>query len=156
LLKWLFFSALLLPVTDPHEIANVCGIDGIKFMIESAKKSPLKCKFMLSSCVPAVSFEDSGAILDANIIGKEFIPDKDIFGLAEMMNAPGVLSCDKDVLKKLLAAINADKIIDGHGVMLGGKTVNAYRVAGVYTDHEYVSAKDLKSRIANGMYVLLG
>ncbi|MCZ9892181.1 amidohydrolase family protein [Brachyspira hyodysenteriae] len=121
-------------VTDPHEIANVCGIEGIKFMIESAKKSPLKCKFMLSSCVPAVNFEDSGAVLDSNII-EEFINDEDIFGLAEMMNAPGVLSCDKDVLKKLLAAINADKIIDGHGVMLGGKTVNAYRAAGVYTDH---------------------
>ena len=79
-------------------------------MINSAKKSPLKCKFMLSSCVPAVGFEDSGAVLDSKII-EEFINDEDIFGLAEMMNAPGVLSLDKDVLKKLVAAINADKII---------------------------------------------
>lgn len=141
-------------ITDPHEIANVCGIDGIKFMIESAKKSPLKCKFMLSSCVPAIDFEDSGAVLDSNII-EEFINDEDIFGLAEMMNSPGVLSLDKEVLKKLIAAINADKIIDGHGVMLGEKTLSAYRTAGIYTDHECVSAKELKARIANGMYVLL-
>ncbi|WP_157154666.1 adenine deaminase [Brachyspira murdochii] len=141
-------------ITDPHEIANVCGIEGIKFMINSAKKSPLKCKFMLSSCVPAVGFEDSGAILDADTI-EEFINDDNIFGLAEMMNAQGVLSLDREVLRKLIASINAGKIIDGHGVMLGGKTLNAYRAAGVYTDHECVSAKDLKARIANGMYVLL-
>ena len=143
-----------LVITDPHEIANVCGIEGIKFMIDSAKKTPLKCKFMLSSCVPSVAFEDAGAVLDASVI-EEFINDEDIFGLAEMMNCPGVLSLDKDVLRKLNAAINASKIIDGHGVMLGGKTLNAYRAAGVYTDHECVSAKDLKARIANGMYVLL-
>ena len=80
--------------------------------------------------MPAVGFEDSGAVLDSKII-EEFINDEDIFGLAEMMNAPGVLSLDKDVLKKLVAAINADKIIDGHGVMLGGKTLNAYRSAGL-------------------------
>jgi len=141
-------------IADPHEIANVKGIAGVKFMIESAKNTPLKFHFMIPSCVPATEFEDAGAILDHKEIAS-IIGSSDIFGLGEMMNVPGVLNLNEDVLEKLALAHNENKIIDGHGPMLDGKLLNAYTACGVKTDHECVSVHELKQRIANGMYVLL-
>ncbi len=154
------FAKIVIPhgtttvIADPHEIANIKGIDGVKFMIESAKKTPLKCHFMMPSCVPTTDFEDTGAILDHKEIAK-IIGSDDILGLGEMMNSIGVLNASDDILEKLILAHNENKIIDGHGPMLDGKLLNAYTVSGIKTDHECVSAKELKDRIANGMYVLL-
>lgn len=141
-------------IADPHEIANVKGNEGIRFMIASSKRVPLKVHFMAPSCVPATNFEDAGAALDEKEIF-ELLEEKSIFGLGEMMNAPGLLACDKDVLEKLSHAQNAEKIIDGHAPMLDGKRLNAYRVSGVKTDHECVSVEELKERVSRGMYVLL-
>lgn len=141
-------------VADPHEIANVKGVDGIRFMINSSKNVPLKYHFMIPSCVPATGFEDSGAILDAKEVGK-LLKEEEILGLGEMMNSPGLLSCDEDVLEKLCEAWNVGKPVDGHGPMLEGKNLNAYRVSGVKTDHECVSVAELRDRISRGMYVLL-
>lgn len=141
-------------IADPHEIANVKGVDGIRFMINSSKNVPLKCHFMIPSCVPATSFEDSGAVLDSKDVAS-LLKEEDILGLGEMMNSPGLLSCDEDVLEKLCAAWNMGKPIDGHAPMLDGRDLNAYRVSGVKTDHECVSVAELRDRIARGMYVLL-
>lgn len=154
------FAKMVIPhgtttvIADPHEIANVRGIAGVKFMIESAKSTPLRFHFMIPSCVPATEFEDAGAILDYKEIAS-IIGSSDIFGLGEMMNFPGVLNSSDDTLEKLALAHNENKIIDGHGPMLDGKLLNAYTACGVKTDHECVSVHELKDRIANGMYVFL-
>ena len=137
-------------VCDPHEIANVCGIEGILYMMESAKKSPMDYYFMLPSCVPAADFEDAGARLDADTTA-ECMQKYDFLGLAEMMNYPGVLAKDSQVLDKLKTA----KIIDGHAPMLSGNELNAYCAAGIITDHECTSADEMEEKISKGMYALL-
>ncbi|MEE0943926.1 MAG: adenine deaminase [Clostridia bacterium] len=137
-------------ICDPHEIANVCGIDGILFMMENAKNSPLDFKFMLPSCVPAASFEDSGAVIDAKKT-KEYMEEYDFFGLAEMMNYPGLLFKDKEVLDK----ISFSKVIDGHAPSVSGKDLCAYAGSGILTDHECTSAKEMEEKISSGMYALL-
>lgn len=141
-------------IADPHEIANVKGIDGIQFMISSSRRVPLKCHFMAPSCVPATDFEDSGAVLSSREI-EEIIKEPRIIGLGEMMNSVGLLNNDKDILEKLSLTINEDKLIDGHGPMLSGKQLNGYRASGVKTDHECSTVSELKERLSSGMYVLL-
>ena len=154
------FGEIVLPtgttmiITDPHEIVNVSGIDGLNFMINSSKQTALKCLFMLSSCVPATENEESGYILDSKEV-QRLITDNNIFGLAEMMNFHGLLNLDEDVLLKLVHSINANKVIDGHGVTLRGKSLNAYKASGVTTDHECTTKEDLIERVHCGMYVLL-
>lgn len=154
------FAELVVPfgttavIADPHEISNVKGTDGINFMLNSAHRVPLKVKFMAPSCVPCTNFEDSGAVIDADDM-EELISDSRIFGLGELMNAPGLHSSDPEVLEKLCLAINAKKTIDGHAPGLTGKLLNAYRVAGITTDHECVNAEEVRARLRRGMYVLL-
>lgn len=137
-------------VCDPHEIANVCGIDGILYMMESSNKVPMDFHFMLPSCVPAADFEDSGAVINAAKT-REYLGKYDFLGLAEMMNYPGLLAKDKEVLDKIAAA----EIVDGHAPSVTGKDINAYAACGISTDHECTSAEEMEEKIAAGMYALL-
>lgn len=137
-------------IADPHEIANVKGIEGIRFMIEESKDQPVSMYFMLPSCVPSGPFETAGAILSADKL-QELIDDEKVLGLGEMMNFPGVIFGDDDVLNKLLLA--KDKIIDGHAPGLMGNDLNAYILAGVLTDHECSTKEEMENRLRRGMYV---
>lgn len=154
------FAELVIPfgtgtvIADPHEIANVKGLDGIRYMLESAKQSLLDVKIMLPSCVPALPFEDAGAVLSADDL-EELIAEENVFGLGEMMNVPGVLMQDDSVLKKLALAYNAGKMIDGHAPQTAGDALDLYALAGVRSDHECTTPEEAKDRIRRGMYVLL-
>lgn len=139
-------------VADSHEIANVCGKDGVKYMVESAKTTPLDVFMMIPSCVPATSFETSGAKLDVEDI-KELRKLHNVIGLGEMMNYPGVIEGDKDVHDKLDAF--QDLFIDGHAPSVFGKDLNAYVLAGVKTDHECTHPLELVDKIKRGMYIHL-
>ncbi|MBQ7794613.1 MAG: adenine deaminase [Clostridia bacterium] len=137
-------------VCDPHEIANVCGIDGILYMQKSAGKSPMDFHFMLPSCVPAAAFEDSGATITAADTAEYFKKYK-FLGLAEMMNYPGLLFKDEEVLGKLDSA----EIIDGHAPSVSGKELMAYAGCGILTDHECTSKEEMEEKLSAGMYALL-
>ncbi len=141
-------------VADPHEIVNVCGLDGLEYMLAAAARTALDVKFMLPSCVPSTAFENSGAVLDAAVIEK-LIGDPSIVGLGEFMDYPGVIAAHEPVLDKLLAAYRADKPIDGHSPAVCGLALNAYAAARIGTDHECIRAEDMLERISRGMYVLL-
>lgn len=152
------FSKIVVPcgtttvISDPHEIANVLGINGIRFMIANSKDIPLDTYVMLSSCVPATIFCTSGASLSANELEK-LIKEPEVLGLAEMMNVPGVLFKDEDILDKL--SLFREKIIDGHAPGLSKEDLNAYIAAGVMADHECTTADEAKEKISKGMYVML-
>jgi len=122
-------------VSDPHEIANVLGVKGVEFMIENGKKVPLKFNFGAPSCVPATSFESAGAIIDSDDI-KKMMENPDIKYLAEMMNYPGVIYQDEEVLKKIAWAKHYNKPVDGHAPGVRGEDLDKYIAAGIYTDHE--------------------
>jgi len=139
-------------VTDPHEIANVLGSNGVRFMAESARGVPLNVFFMIPSCVPATHLETSGAVLRADDI-KTLLAEPWALGLAEMMNFPGVISGDPDVLKKIDAA--EGRRIDGHAPFLSGKDLNAYLVAGIRSDHETTNQKEAKEKLKNGMWIMV-
>ncbi len=141
-------------IADPHEIANVCGLEGLKYMIAAAKKTKLKIIFAMPSCVPATDFEDAGAILNAEDM-EEIFSDENIFGLGEFMNAPGVINCDEKALKKILLAKKFNKLIDGHGPNLTEKNLNAYVAAGILGDHECMTVEEMKEKISRGMYILI-
>ncbi|MCG8395411.1 adenine deaminase [Bacillus atrophaeus] len=141
-------------ITDPHEIANVAGSKGIKFMIEQARKTPLNIHFMLPSSVPAASFERSGAILKAADL-KSFYKEKEVLGLAEVMDYVSVGQGEDDMLDKLLDAKLAGKRIDGHLAGLSTDFVNIYRTAFVLNDHEVTTKEEALDRIRRGMYVML-
>jgi adenine deaminase len=141
-------------VSDPHEIANVLGIEGIDFMIENARQVPLKFFFGAPSCVPATSFETAGATIDADQIA-ELLNRQEILYLAEMMNYPGVLAGDEQVLAKIRHAVAAGKPIDGHAPGLLGKTAAAYAAAGISTDHECVTLQEAIDKIGAGMSILI-
>lgn len=141
-------------IADPHEIVNVCGLDGMHYMLNAAKHTPLDIKYMLPSCVPATPFEHSGAIIDAQAM-TEIITEKEILGLGEFMNYPGILNCDKSCIDKLVLCKNNHKFVDGHSPGLSGKELNAYTVAGVHDDHECSTIEEMDERITNGMYILL-
>ena len=148
------FARVMLPrgvtgvVADPHEIVNVCGEAGLQFMLDSARGVPLDVWYMLPSCVPATPFDSSGCTLDA-AQSRRLMETYGLTGLGEMMNLPGVLSGDGEVLDKIAAA----RIVDGHAPLVRGKELNAYLSAGVSTDHESVSAEEAREKIARGMYV---
>lgn len=154
------FAELILPfgtttvVADPHEIANVKGMDGLRYMLEASRGLPLSVRVMLSSCVPALPVEDAGATLEAADLAP-LLSDPDVGGLAEMMNVPGLLGGAPDVLEKVAAAQAAGKVIDGHAPMLSGAGLDAYAALGVNTDHECTTPEELKERVARGMYVLM-
>ncbi|MDA9087003.1 adenine deaminase [Polaribacter sp.] len=141
-------------VSDPHEIANVLGVKGVEFMIENGKKVPLKFNFGAPSCVPATSFESAGAIIDADDI-KLMMENRDIKYLAEMMNYPGVLFDDEEVLKKIQHSKNNNKPIDGHAPGLRGDAVTKYIAAGISTDHECFTFDEALEKLQKGMKVLI-
>lgn len=139
-------------IIDPHEIANVAGSRGIRFMAESAQGIPLTVFIMAPSCVPATNMETSGAVLRAAEI-KSLLKEPWVIGLAEMMNFPGVIYRDPEVLKKIEQA--KGKRIDGHAPLLSGKLLNAYLTAGIRSDHECTTLKEAKEKLANGMWIMI-
>ena len=139
-------------IADPHEIANVCGRDGINYLIESSKDIPLNIFFMIPSCVPATDFEDSGASITYNDIEKLLKKDL-VLGLGELMDYPNVINGDISMLKKMDLAKR--KIIDGHAPGLLGRDLNAYMINGVKTDHECSTQEEMRERLNRGMYVIL-
>ncbi|MAC87259.1 MAG: adenine deaminase [Gammaproteobacteria bacterium] len=141
-------------VSDPHEIANVLGVRGVDFMIENGKKVPLKFNFGAPSCVPATSFESAGALINADDI-KLMMENPDINYLAEMMNYPGVLLDDEEVLQKIEHAKNNNKPIDGHAPGLRGDDVTKYIAAGISTDHECFRYDEALEKLQKGMKILI-
>ena len=141
-------------VADPHEIVNVAGLRGLRYMQSAAARTALRVEFMLPSCVPATPFEHSGAELKASDM-EDVLPGKDILGLAEMMNFPGVVNGDPEVLDKVLAARVLGKPIDGHSPGLSGAALCAYAAAGIMTDHECSTIEEMEERLRLGFYILL-
>lgn len=141
-------------VSDPHEIANVCGKEGVMFMIEEADLSPLKECFAVPSCVPATPLCTSGAVLDASAVN-EMLQDPRTYALAEMMNFPGVVNHDSDCMAKIEAAHRLGKPVDGHAPLVTGDKLKTYIAAGITTDHEVNSIAEAEEKIALGMKVLI-
>lgn len=139
-------------IADPHEIANVCGISGIEYMLMASENLSLDVFLMFPSCVPATQFETSGAVLSDEDI-KSLIDNERILGLGELMDYPSVIGCNEKVLKKINAA--RGKIIDGHGPSIEDKELAAYVAAGVKTEHECSTTKELLDRLRLGMYILI-
>jgi adenine deaminase len=139
-------------VSDPHEIANVMGVPGVKYMIENGKKSPFKFYFGAPSCVPATPFETSGAVINSDDI-KELMDSKDIYYLAEMMNFPGVIFKDEEVLKKIIHAHNAGKPIDGHAPGLSGEDLEKYAAQKITSDHECTTVEEAIAKIDKGIKI---
>ena len=141
-------------VSDPHEIANVLGTEGIDYMMENAKKTPLKIFFGIPSCVPATEFETSGATLSSKEI-KTLLQRKTVVVLSEMMNFPGVVSEDPEIMRKIEAAKDLKKPIDGHAPGLTGSNLKKYIAAGIKTDHECATIDEALEKIALGMKILI-
>jgi adenine deaminase len=141
-------------VSDPHEIANVCGMQGIEFMIDNGNKVPFKFNFGAPSCVPATAFETAGATVDAEAI-ETLMRRKDVLYLSEMMNYPGVINGDAEVMKKIAAAKKYNKPVDGHAPGLRGPAVKQYIDAGISTDHECFTEDEALEKLQHGMKVLI-
>ncbi|MEJ7610725.1 MAG: adenine deaminase [Ferruginibacter sp.] len=141
-------------VSDPHEIANVCGMEGVKFMIRNGSSVPFKFHFGAPSCVPATVFETAGAILDTAEV-TELLNIPEIFYLSEMMNFPGVLQGDKAVMQKIAAAKKAGKPVDAHAPGLRGEDARKYIAAGITTDHECFTAAEALEKLSLGMKILI-
>lgn len=141
-------------VSDPHEIANVCGMDGVEFMIDNGRQVPFKFNFGAPSCVPATVFETAGASLDSEDV-KKLLNKKEIRYLSEMMNFPGVLLKDPEVMKKIAAAHAAGKPVDGHAPGLRGEQAKQYIEAGISTDHECFTADEALDKLTHGMKILI-
>lgn len=141
-------------ITDPHEIANVAGREGIQYMLDDSEDSPLNAFFMLPSCVPATPFENSGAVLKAEDL-KPFYSHPRVIGLAEVMDYPSVASASPDMTAKLTDAMERNANIDGHGAGFTPEQVNVYRAAGITTDHECTTAEEAEERVRRGMYVII-
>lgn len=141
-------------ISDPHEIANVCGMEGVLFMIENGKKVPFKFNFGAPSCVPATVFETAGAALDANDV-ETLLKRPEIKYLSEMMNFPGVLYNDEQVMLKIAAAKKYNKPVDGHAPGLRGEMVKKYIDAGISTDHECFTAEEALEKLQYGMKILI-
>jgi adenine deaminase len=141
-------------VSDPHEIANVLGMEGIDFMINNGKLSPLKFHFGAPSCVPATGYESSGAVIDVEQVG-ELLKRDDIRYLSEMMNFPGVIYGDKDVYQKLAFAKQYNKPVDGHAPGLDSENIIKYAAAGISTDHECTNITEAIHKINAGMHILI-
>ncbi len=141
-------------VSDPHEIANVCGMEGVEFMIEDGHKVPFQFYFGAPSCVPATGFESAGAVLDSNDI-KTLLNKPEIHYLAEMMNFPGVLNKDEEVMKKIAHAHRLNKPVDGHAPALRGEDAKNYIAAGISTDHECFTSEEALEKLDAGMKILI-
>ena len=141
-------------VADPHEIANVLGAEGIDYMLRASNGQPLNVYFMLPSCVPATQLETAGAILTADDL-QSLLSHPKILGLAEMMNFPGVLKADPEVLRKIALARRHHKPIDGHAPGLTGRDLFAYLAAGISSDHECTTAGEAREKLAAGMHIMI-
>ena len=141
-------------VTDPHEIANVMGAAGIEYMLQATEGLPLDVRVMLPSCVPAAPLDESGASLDFRAIDSFYAHNR-VEGLAEVMNFPGVVGADTEVLEKIVAAQAHHKKIDGHAPQLSGNALNAYIAAGVYSDHECFRLEDAIAKLERGQYIMI-
>ena len=141
-------------ISDPHEIANVCGLEGVQYMIDNGKKVPFHFFFGAPSCVPATAFETAGAVIDSEAITK-LLTSPDIFYLSEMMNFPGVLQQDAEVMQKIKAAHAIGKPIDGHAPGLMGDLAKQYIAAGISTDHECFTIEEAIDKLSFGMHILI-
>ena len=141
-------------ITDPHEIANVMGTNGISYMLQATEGLPIDVRFMLPSCVPATPMDEAGAVLDFRAIDHLYSHGR-VEGLAEMMNFVGVVGEDTQVLEKLVAAQSHHKRIDGHAPGLTDKALNAYIAAGVYSDHECYSMEDALAKLNRGQHIMI-
>lgn len=141
-------------VADPHEIANVLGMEGIKFMMGNGDGVPLDIHYMLPSCVPATEFEDSGAVLDASDLN-ELMDHPSVLGLGEVMDYPGVLEGNPELFRKIDLALSRSKRVDGHGPEISGRDLNGYRCAGITTEHECSTREEMEERLSRGMYILI-
>ena len=139
-------------VTDLHEIANVCGLEGIRFVMDWARRLPLDMLFMAPSCVPATHLETAGARISPEEV-QEILAYPDVIGLGEMMNSPGVVGGEQEVLKKIGAA--RGRVIDGHAPGLAGKDLNAYLSAGIMSDHESTTLEEGREKLRRGMYLMI-
>ncbi len=141
-------------ITDPHEITNVMGIDGVEYMIQASQNLPIDVHFMMPSCVPATEIDESGAELDCKDIDL-YLDNKKVLGLAEMMNYVGVINGDKNVLSKIVTSQAHHKKIDGHAPELSGNDLNAYIAAGVYSDHECSTFEDALEKLRKGQFIMI-
>jgi adenine deaminase len=141
-------------ISDPHEIANVCGVQGVHYMINNGKKVPFHFFFGAPSCVPATVFETAGAEINSDQVA-ELLSNKDIYYLSEMMNFPGVLNKDGEVMKKIAAAHKAGKPVDGHAPGLMGDAAKQYIHAGISTDHECFTIEEAVDKLSHGMKILI-
>lgn len=141
-------------VTDPHEIANVCGVDGIRYMLEMSENLPLHVYVMIPSCVPATCFDEAGASLKAEDI--EFLyNEKRVLGLAEMMNYPGVIYDDAPTLDKIKSCVEKGRPVDGHAPLLSGRDLDKYISAGINSDHECSSAEEAIEKLSKGQWIMI-
>ena len=141
-------------ITDPHEIANVAGTDGISFMLESSKDLPMDIFFMLPSCVPATPLDESGAVLTATELSPFYKEDR-VLGLAELMNSYGTVNGDEDIIAKINGAKANGKTIDGHAPALTGNGLNAYIAAGVKSDHECFAFEEAEEKLKRGQWIMI-
>lgn len=154
------FARLVVPcgtttaIADPHEICNVCGIEGVDYMLRASENLPMDIFFMFPSCVPATGFEHAGADLLADSV-RQRINHPRILGLGELMNVPGVCFCDDDVLEKVVACEEAGKHTDGHSPNATGSMLDAYMDALIMSDHECETPEEMQEKISKGMYVML-
>ncbi|MEA4961861.1 adenine deaminase [Lutispora sp.] len=141
-------------IADPHEIANVKGIAGIKYMLEGTENLPIDVYIMLPSCVPATPFENSGSILKAEDL-LELINHPRVLGLGELMDFENVINCEKTIINKIVLCQNSGKFVDGHGPGLSGRAINAYAASGVRTEHECTTPEEAVERLRLGMHIML-
>ena len=142
-------------ITDPHEITNVMGVDGVEYMIQASQNLPIDVHFMMPSCVPATEIDESGAELDCKDIDLYLDNNKKVLGLAEMMNYVGVINGDKNVLSKIVTSQAHHKKIDGHAPELSGNDLNAYIAAGVYSDHECSTFENALEKLRKGQFIMI-
>lgn len=141
-------------INDPHEVANVLGVRGVEMMLEAAEDLPCDFFSTVPSCVPATAMETAGAAIDSEQVEK-LLQHPGVVGLGEMMNYPGVLEGDPEVMKKILAAHRAGKVVDGHAPGLSGSELQAYLATGISTDHETITADEALEKIKSGMKVII-
>lgn len=141
-------------VTDPHEITNVLGTDGIEYMLKATENLPIDVFFVIPSCVPASPFDENGAVIN-HLDTEKYMDNPRVLGLAEMMNFPGTVGGDGEIIKMILSAENSGKVTDGHAPGLGGKSLNAYAAAGVMSDHECTTAEEALEKLSLGQYIMI-
>ncbi len=141
-------------VTDPHEIANVCGTDGIRYMLEMSENLPLDVYVMIPSCVPATCFDEAGAVLTASDV-EDLYKEKRVLGLAEMMNYPGVLFNDAPTMDKVNACVEKGLPVDGHAPLLSGKDLDKYVKAGIHSDHECSEISEAIEKLSKGQWIMI-